>query len=147
MDATQLSKDLEAAVIEQFGDALPAEALPQKYFNYGVFSIDPRGQLTQRSPRYCATAFGASALAIALQGEGESIGNVLLGNAINFTGLFGSFSDTELVPYLQFLDSNGHVGKPINAGLLLDYFNHGSSPGQVKSGLANALNEIKGAFA
>lgn len=143
MDATQLSKDLEAAGLVEFGPNPPAEVFPSAYFNHTVRVIAPDGSSQPRAPKNCATALAASQLAEIL---GAS--SVVMGNAVIFSGLLDSWSDSELVPYFVFTDSkDGSVSKPVNAGLLLDYFNHGSSPGQVKQALAGALNEIKGAFA
>lgn len=141
MDATQLSQDLATAVEEQFGDNLPAEAFPSRYFNYDVRVIAPDGSQQQRNPRYCATAFGASQLAQVLKPF-----SIVMGNAVNFPGLLDSWSDTELVPYFVFTNANNATSKPVNAGLLMDYFNHGASPGQVASAMANVQYEIQQAF-
>ena len=147
--AAQLSQDLQAAVLEQFGPGdQPAEVFPSKYFNYDVKSIDPAGGQTQRAPKYCATNLGATALASLFSTDGPDNGgyvawDIVLGNAMVFEGLGGSFSDTQLVPWLVFQSKGGKSSKPVNAGTLLDYFNHGLPPAQA---LTNSQFEVKGAF-
>lgn len=117
MTAEQFVTSIKA---EQFeADDNPAGQYPIKFFNYGVLTIAPDGTPTQRRPKYCATAFAATQLAQLLGAV-----DVVMGNAINFSGLLGSWNDTELVPYLVF-SKDGAKGKPINAGLMLDYFIHG----------------------
>ena len=149
MTAKELCDDLGAAKLEQFGPGdEPAEVFPSKYFNYDVRSIDPQGGRTQRAPKYCATNLGATSLALLLGAD-----SIVLGNAMVFSGLGGSFSDTQAVPWLIF-PKDGDDGKrvlsqPVNAGVLLDYFNHASYPCtqlEADQALAKAQFEVKGAF-
>lgn len=147
MTAKQLSADLQAASLDQFGSDNPAEVFPAKYFNYDVRSIDPSGGKTQRAPKYCVTNLGATALASLFSADSPDNGGLIctdikLGNAMVFAGLGGSFSDSELVPWLVFTGA-GRVSQPINGGILLDYFNHGYPPAQA---LTNCQFEIKGGF-
>ena len=55
-----------------------------------------------------------------------------------FTGLLSGWSDTQLVPWLEFKDAAGQLAH-VNAGILLDYFNDG-----IPAGIAmhNAVSEI-----
>ncbi len=129
MTPQQLSDDLRAASLAEFGDT-GVSMYPSTYFNHDVKVIAPNGSTTPRAPKYCATPFSATQLAGIFKPQA-----IVLGNAANFTGLLQSWSDSELVPYLQF--KNGVV----NAGLLLDYFNHGFPIGQV---MESCLAEIKG---
>lgn len=135
MTAEQLAASIKAEQFEAPDN--PAGQYPLKYFDYDVFTIAPDGSPTQRRPKYCATALGASQLAQVFAAT-----KIVLGNAINFTGLLDSWNDTKLVPYLIFT-ANGADSKPINAGLMLDYFVHGY-PVQMCVDAVNA--EIKGAF-
>ena len=145
MTAKELCDDLGAARVDQFGTGdQPTEVLPSFYFNYDVRSIDPQGGETQRSPRYCATNLGATALAALLSAD-----SIVLGNAMVFQGLGGGFSDNQAVPWLIFKNSDGTASKPINAGVLLDYFNHASYPAttmEAEQALNKAIFEVKGAF-
>lgn len=145
INAAQLSASMQAAVLEQFGPDQSTEKFPSKYFNYGVFVIAPDGTPTQRAPKYCATTLGASEIAqIFAPSSPENGGTpctaVVLGNAVNFSGLLSGWSDTELVPYLAF--GAEKAGPYVNCGLLLDYFNHGWSPAKA---LEYAQAEVKGA--
>lgn len=135
MTAEQLVASIKAEQFEAPDN--PAGQYPLKYFDYDVFTIAPDGSPTQRRPKYCATTLGASQLAQVL---GAS--SIVLGNAINFSGLLDSWNDTKLVPYLVF--TRGDVkSKPLNAGITLDYFIHGY-PAQ--NALAAAMAEVEGAF-
>jgi hypothetical protein len=144
MTAKELCDNLGAAKLAQFGPGdEPAEVFPSLYFNYGVFSIDPQGGKTQRAPKYCATNLGATELSNLL---GPS--RIVLGNAMVFAGLGGSFSDTEAVPWIIVIDGTKE-STPINAGVLLDYFNHASYPCtqmEADQALGKAQFEVKGAF-
>jgi len=149
MTAKELSDGLKQAGIDQFGPDQPAEVFPSIYFNPNVVVIQPDGSTTPRAPRYCSTNLGAtSLLQLFSQDSPENGGyicvNIVLGSAMNFSGLGGGFNDSELVPYLIF-DTvvSTAESKPLNAALLLDYFNHGIPPANA---LANAILEIKGAF-
>lgn len=141
MTAEQLIAQIKSLQFE--ADDNPAAIRPLKFFNYNVLVISPDGTPAQRNPKYCATAYGASAIAAVL-GAASPLGLpiVLMGNAVNFSGLLQSWNDTELVPYLQFANGD-QKGKPINAGLLLDYFVHGY-PADLA--LNAALAEVQGSF-
>lgn len=145
MTSKELCDALGAAKLDQFGPGdQPAEVFPSLYFNYNVMSIDPQGGQTQRAPKYCATNLGATSVALLLGAD-----SIVLGNAIVFAGLGGSFSDTQAVPWLIRKNPAGVAGKPVNAGVLLDYFNHTSYPCtqlEADQALAKAQFEVSGSF-
>ncbi len=115
----------------------PAEFFPSKFFDYSDKTIDPRGVSQPRGPKNCVTSYGAARL---LQVLGP--GRIGLGNPAFYDGLAGSFSDTNLVPWLIF-SRNGVEGKPINGGLLMDYWNHGAP---WETALMSSQAEVDGSF-
>ena len=136
--ADQLSRDMTAARESEFPGDQPAEVFPSLFFDYSDKNIDPIGGQTPRGPKLCATLYGATRVAAVLGAT-----SIVMGNPAIFTGLNGSFSDTLLVPWLIF--TKGTVqSPPINAGLLLDYFNHGAP---WSTALASAQAEVEAAFA
>ncbi len=120
MTPQELSDNLKEASLAQFGDT-GSEMFPEGWFNHNVWTVAPTGQRTQRAPKYCATTFGAAALASFLNPIA-----IVLRNAINAGGI-AEFKDTEPVPYLAFapIPDEKSVKGLVNAGTLLDYFNHG----------------------
>jgi len=142
MNPQQLSDDLRAASLAEFGDT-GAEMFPAKYFNPNVRSIDPAEGRTPRMPKYCATNFGAICLKLIFsEGNPDNGGYICtglgFGNAMLFTGLLGSYTDTEPVPYLAF---GPDITAPfVNAGTLLDYLNHGYG---ISKSFEDVLNEIR----
>lgn len=122
MNFEQLIADLQKAVADQFGADQQVELFPSKYFNQNVVTIAPNSVTTVRAPKYCATTFGASAMASAINGAdlGVKVTEIVLAEAMVFTGLLSGWSDSELVPWLH-LDSD----KFVNAGVMLDFCNHG----------------------
>ncbi len=144
MTAAELSQQMRDAVEQQFGFNLSQEMFPAKYFDYSVQVIAPDGTVTPRAPKYCATSLGATQMASIFSADSPQNGGfvcngIVLGNAINFTGLLDSWNDNKLVPYLSF----GAKGPYVNAGLLLDYFNHGWPWARA---LEYAQSEVKGAL-
>ncbi len=115
----------------------PAEFFPSKFFDYSDKIIAPNGDIQPRGPKNCATPYAAARL-VQVLGPAK----VMMGPPAFFDGLAGSFSDTNLVPWLVFT-RNDVDGKPINGGLLMDYWNHGA-PWQTALSSSNA--EIDGSF-
>ena len=105
---------------------------PSKYFNDGVYVKQPNGSSVQRSPRYCATDFGAQAIQGVLADAGHP--STIVSDWAQSQG--GGFTDSTQVPYLQFPDGN-----TVNAGLVLEHFTHGY-PGDMA--LQAAIEEIGG---
>ena len=141
MTPQELSDAINAATVAEFGPGpWDSEKFPQAYFNYSVFAVAPNGAQTQRAPKYCATMLGASQLASLFIGQSNPIkfSDIVLAEAMVFTGLLSGWSDTQLVPWLEFEDAAGQLAH-VNAGILLDYFNHG-----IPAGIAmrNAVSEI-----
>lgn len=136
-------------------------AFPPEYFDTTVVVNQPDGSTTPRNPRYCATDLGADKLVGVLVEAGipakKSVGHALGwefvpthkdddGNDVpndaadpKAYGL-GGFSDSKLVPYIDLGD-----GLVSNAGLMLDYFNHGlNGEAAVRNLLADIENQRKG---
>ncbi len=137
-----LSNEMHEAALAEFGPNPPAEVFPSKFFDHGDKTISPDGRVQARGPKNCATPYGAARL-VQVLGPAK----VLMGNPGIFDGLAGSFGDTNLVPWLVFTgsraDSPPSEGRPINAGTLLDFFNHGY-PG--KQARHDAEVEIEASF-
>lgn len=138
MTPQELSDELRQASLEQYGDT-GSEMFPDVFFKHDVFTVAPNGVRTQRAPKYCATTYGANMLASFLNPM-----NIVLRNAINAGGI-KEFTDTEPVPYLAFasLSSEKDVTGLVNAGALLDYFNHGYP---VKDVMESVNAEIAGSL-
>lgn len=138
MTPQELSDNLREASLAQFGDT-GTEMFPEGWFNHNVWTVAPDGTRTRRAPKYCATTMGAAALASFLNPR-----QLVLRNAINAGGI-KDFTDTEPVPYLAFasLSSEKDVTGLVNAGTLLDYFNHGYP---VKDVMESVNAEIKGSL-
>jgi len=142
MTPQELSDKIKESTIAEFGPGpWDTEKFPMAYFNYGVFVLAPNGVSTQRAPKYCATALGASQVASLFVGQSGPIqfNGIILAEAMVFTGLLSGWSDNQLVPWLEFVQQNGKKGH-VNAGVLLDYFNHGL-PGD--TAMRNAVAEVK----
>lgn len=131
MDATELTQLVTDARNAQFPGEQTTEQFPSVFFNYDVNSIAPNGQKTSRAPRYCATNYGAARISDVLTASGRGMAcSVFLAPAIPMAG---AFIDDQPVPWCQFQkdgdpDFGPFTGVKINAGLLLDYFNHGYPP-------------------
>ena len=152
MTPQELSDDLRAASLAEFGDT-GAEMFPAKYFNSKVQSIDPKDGRQPRMPKYCATNEGAALLKAIFSADnrdasGYVCAGIALGNAMLFTGLHGSFVDSEPVPYLAFgpikvdpeTGAESLTGPFVNAGTLLDYLNHGYA---INKSWADVINEVQ----
>jgi hypothetical protein len=133
-----------AARQDMFGTGdQPTEVLPGKFFDYDVASVDPAGGSTQRNPAYCATKYGAEAVAGVLGAT-----STVYGPAMTFGGQGGGFADSKPVPWLVFT-KDGQSSIPVNAGQLLHYFNHASIPAtqmEADKALKDAQFEVSGAF-
>jgi hypothetical protein len=145
MTPQELSDAINAATTEEFGPGpWDTEKFPMAYFNYGVFTIAPNGQTTQRAPKYCATALGASQIASLFVGQPGPIqfNGIVLAEAMVFTGLVAGWSDNQLVPWLEFVQGTGKkmTTGHVNAGVLLDYFNHGLP---AATAMNNVVAEVK----
>lgn len=145
MDALELCQLVTSARETQFGTDITTEQWPAEFFRYDVVTTAPNGQTTPRAPKYCATNEGGAYINNTLNASGRvPLSTVILAPAI---ALAGGFSDSDNVPWLQFQTpiENGTTsfsGPTINAGLLLDYFNHANSP--VSDSLAaRALNSCQ----
>ncbi len=132
MDALQLSQEIQDAVAQEFPDWQPGDeaVYPSKYFDHGVFFTMPDGEIQDRHPRYCATDYGAARLADVLTSSGRL--HMTCASGKTDYALPG-VADNKTVPYLQFAtdtdpDAGPFTGPLSNAGLLLDYFNHGYPP-------------------
>ena len=141
MKADQLAQDVQEARISDFGD--DTYGFPHKYFNHNVRNIAPNGVATPRSPKHCATAFGAGQLLAVLYEEKNFIAALALGPANGWGGLQGGFSDTEPVPYLEIQTSDPANPRHVNVGFVLEHFNHGH-PANVA--LEAAMKEIEEAI-
>lgn len=144
MTPEELSDAIKAATTDEFGPGpWDTEKFPMAYFNYNVFTVAPDGTQTQRAPKYCATALGASQIASLFVGQSGPIqfNAIVLGEAMVFLGLTGGWSDTELVPWLEFVDAAGQKGH-VNAGVLLDYFNHGYPAGITMHNVVSEVNAL-----
>ena len=126
MTPQELADDVTAERDAEYGDQF---GFPSKYFNLHVFVSQPGGSTVQRSPRYCATDFGAQAIQGVLADAGYS-STIISGWA---RPQAGGFTDSQQVPFLQFESGT------VNAALMLEHFTHGY-PGELA--LQAAIDEI-----
>ncbi len=151
--ADALTRDLQAACLEQFGPDPGRAVYPKKYFRDDIYTYkgDPDSPTkTPRAPRVCATDDGAAQVAMVLGATRGVRGNAMYYRTPpdpfdpNFdpAALNDGWRDSDTVPYLIFT-RGGVEGTPINAAYLLDYFNHGYS---VAYAVASAQAEIDGSF-
>ena len=131
--AQELTDALTTARNAEYGNGV--YGFPSQFFNLNVWVTQPGGTTVQRSPRYCATQYGAEQVAEVLSGRGL-VAKLVQAPAMGYEAK-GGFSDSEQVPYLVF--AGDYEGAKVNAAILLDCFNHGI-PG-VK-GLNNAQLEV-----
>src|ERR1051326_2143474 len=103
MTAEELAQDMKDAHIDEFGEDAGYN-WNSKYFNTNVFVTSPDGQhQTQRSPRYCASDFGAETLADMLAQEKNLDSNVVHAQALGWGSLeSGGWVESSAVPFLQF---------------------------------------------
>lgn len=142
MFASELADEIRSAREAEF-PGVTEQRFPSKFFNPNIFVKQPGGFApTPRNPRYCATNYGAACLASVLYSQRGLECLVSLAPAMGWTELkSGPFEDSEPVPYLTFrpyfeFTSGLEFTVRINAGSLLDFFNHNYPAIQV------ALNSV-----
>jgi hypothetical protein len=126
--ADQLAQEVTEARVAEFGDDTGIGQFPSRFFSHDVTVKAPNGQVTPRNPQYCATNYGAAAIARVMLDAGMPC-SLVLANAINGEAVF---ADSEPVPFCRFKNSadaqaGPYTGPNVNAGLMLAYFNHGNS--------------------
>jgi len=147
MNADELSQLVQDARIAQFGPDDGTERFPDSLFNSGVVVVAPNGQKSWRSPRDCATNYGAARISDVLTSDNMMAFpcTLILDWVLQQSG---GFHDSEPVPYCIFskdrLPDGPFDGPRINAGILLDYFNHGIPSNKARNG---CQLEVMDAFA
>lgn len=153
--AQKLTDDLTQSRNDQFGEG--TYGCPNKFFNPNVFVIAPDGRPTQRNPKYCATNLGATAL-VKVFAEAFGALNLVMGltlkAAMAFSGwgegednplVAHNWTESEAVPFIAFYsiapDGTKAVVGSLNAGLMLDLFNHGYPVEQPLRELARELKD------
>ncbi len=146
MKADQLKDDIEAS---RSGDEGSADYLyPSKFFRHDVKVIAPGGKETSCHPRYCASDAATSELAAVLSEErGFNCTPLFGGGPPNVNPIGAGWTYTDTVGWLKFTLVAGDPRKKVeevamllNAGLVLDYFNHGIP---ALNALNNAEAEIR----
>ncbi len=142
MFASELAEEIRNAREAEF-PGVTEQRFPSKFFNPNIFVKQPGGFApTPRNPRYCATNYGAACLANVLYSQRGLTCLVALAPAMGWAELrSGPFEDSEPVPYLVFGPTgglalgSGSLAVRVNAGPLLDFFNHNYP-------VIKALNEV-----
>ena len=124
MTAQELADAIRSAQIDEYGttdDGTVRFGFPSEFFDLHVTVTEPDGSVIQRSPRYCATVYGAQCLQSALEDAGKDSGS-LTEDWARPQG--GGFVDSKKVPFLDF----GPAAVPdshVNVALMLEHFTHG----------------------
>lgn len=149
MKADQLVTDIEASRTGEEGAA--DNLYPSKFFRHDVVVIAPNGgKQTPCHPRYCASDSATSELAAVLSEErGFNCTPLFGGGPPNVNPLGGGWAYSDKVGWIKItLVAGDPRAKPpvaevamlLNAGLVLDYFNHGIPS---RNALNNAEAEIR----
>ncbi len=138
INAQTLAAEIEAARTGPEGS--PERLYPTAFFNHSVYVIAPTGQRTQVNPRYCARDLATAKLAAVLSQNG------LRCEPLNGRGwpdpnggiIRAGWQYTSKVGWLKLSYPDGALLE--NAGLVLDFFNHGII---WTAALHNALMDIQ----
>lgn len=149
MNAQQLTDAITTARQDHFGDNF---GYPPEFFDDGVTVTEEITKtVAVRSPMYCATSDGGQQISDVISGALGFSNQIVLRPALFFGGWtqlnMHGFFDNKEVPYLLFKsqgDSDTFTGPQVNAGILLQYFNHGSPAARALDAVAM---EIMAAFA
>src|SRR5215813_3989458 len=126
MTSEVLAKKVNAARVAEFGDDSSQTQWPSAYFRYDIYTIAPNGAQTPRAPKYCATEDGGGEICDVITGELKPC-KITKAPAM---GLGAGWQDSDTVPWCEF-EKSPKVS--VNAGLLLDYYNHGYPPNRARN--------------
>ena len=137
MTSKELTDKINAARLAEFGPDITSERFPAAYFRSDVVTYAPDGTPTPRAPRYCATYSGAGELQSVVR---DDLGIFVAMTELPAMELLGGWSDSENVPWLifEYVDDPANpgqkmIGVKVNAGNLLDYYNHGYPPNRARN--------------